>query len=59
MVRALLDGLEDTENYIDDIPVSTETWESHVCIFKELLTRLLTAGLTVRPSKCYFGYHNV
>lgn len=59
MMRTLLDGLDDIENYIDDILVATETWENHVCIVRQLLTRLLTAGLTARPSKCYFGYHSL
>ena len=43
-------------NFIDDILVHTRTWEEHLDILDGLFHSLKTAGLTVRPTKCFIGY---
>ena len=52
MMRKLLRGLRDVDNFVDDIIVHTETWEVHVRTLCNLLKRLREAKLTARPSKC-------
>ena len=50
MMRLLLDGLKDVDNFIDDILEHTETWEAHIQLLKILLQRLRDCCLTARPS---------
>ena len=57
-MKNLLYGL-DNEFYWDDILVHTRTWEEHIKVLQELFTRLLAAGMTIRPSKCLFGVNTV
>lgn len=59
MMRKMLNGLECVDSYIDDIIVHTETWEEHIKILEELFRRIKEANLTVRPTKCRFGYSKV
>ena len=40
---------------MDDTIVHTLTWQDHVIVLREVLERVLRAGLTVRPSKCLIG----
>ena len=56
MMRKLLEGLEEFENFVDDIIEHTEDWKDHLRALRELLDRLRAACLTVKPSKCMFGY---
>ena len=35
------------------------TWEEHIKVLRELFRRLLTAGMTIRPTKCLFGVNTV
>ena len=58
-MKKLLKGLRNVEFYWDDILVHTHTWEEHIVALRELLSRLLQAGMTVRPSKCIFGVCSV
>ena len=53
MMRILLAGLADVDNYIDDILVHSETWESHLSTLEQVFIRVRDASLTVKPSKCY------
>ena len=59
MMRTLLDRLENTESYIDDILIHTETWNQHILTLDKLFFRIKQAGLTVRPSKCVVGETNI
>ncbi len=59
MMRKMLSGLNCVEAYIDDIMVHTETWEEHIKVLGELFRRIKCANLTVRPTKCKFGYTKV
>ena len=58
-MKKLLKGLRNVEFYWDDILVHTRTWEEHIAALGELFSRLLQAGMTVRPSKCIFGVCSV
>ena len=59
MMRKVLNGLEDVENFVDDIIEHTREWNDHMRILRELLQKLREAGLTVKPSKCKIGYTQV
>ena len=52
MMRILLKGLENTDNFVDDIIVHTETWAMQISCLRQLFERLRAAQLTARPSKC-------
>lgn len=56
MMRKLLQGMKEIENFVDDIIEHTEEWDVHLTVLRELLDRLRKARLTVKPSKCMFGY---
>ena len=58
-MKKLLHGMDNVEFYWDDILVHTRTWEGHIKILQELCTRLLAAGMTIRPTKCLFGVNAV
>lgn len=40
--------------YLDDVIVCTDTFERHLEILKEVLRRLMQAGLTLNRDKCHF-----
>lgn len=50
--------------YLDDIIILSQSWEEHLGHLQEVLKRIKTAGLTIRPDKCglakaetqYLGY---
>ena len=58
-MKKLLNGLRNVEFYWDDILVHTRTWEERIVAIRELLSHLLQAGMTVRPSKCIFAVCSV
>ena len=58
-MKKLLHGLDNVEFYWDDILVHTCTWEEHIKALRELFSRLLAAGMTIRPTKCLFGVNTV
>lgn len=41
--------------YLDDIVIYSQTWTDHLAHVHEALDRLQKAGLTLKPSKCFFG----
>jgi len=59
MMRKLLNGMTATDNFVDDVISFTQAWKSHLEELKDLFERVRQAGLTVKPSKCYFGYPSV
>ena len=56
MMRIVLRGLSDVENFVDDILGHSESWKGHLNMLREVFMRLREAGLTVKPSKCVLGY---
>ena len=59
MVRKLLKGSQNLENYVDDVLGHTKTWEHHVQILRDFFDRVRRANLTLRPSKCKIGFGEV
>ncbi|GFS83519.1 retrovirus-related Pol polyprotein from transposon 297 [Trichonephila clavipes] len=60
LMAELLNGLEDfVVPYLDDIPIFSDTWESHIKHMETVLQRIKRAKLTIRPSKCKFAQQNV
>ena len=58
-MKKLIEDLDDVDFYWDDILVHTRTWEEHIRALRELFSRLVQAGLTIRPTKCLFGVNSV
>ena len=59
MIRKLLHGCEDAENYVDDILGHTKVWAPHLRMLRDVFSRVRDAGLTLRPSKCLIGFENI
>ncbi|XP_071503098.1 uncharacterized protein [Diadema antillarum] len=59
IMRDLLRGLSNVDNFIDDILIHTATFEEHIVTLNEVLRRLRQANLTARPTKCFIGYRSV
>lgn len=47
------------DSFVDDVLVHTGSWECHLESLHALLLRIRQAKLTVKPSKCFFGYLNI
>ena len=52
---ALVDLIDFTCVYIDDILVFSKSWEEHIMHIVLVLTALEKAGLSANPDKCYGG----
>jgi len=59
MVRKLLRGMKNVDGYVDDILVYTKTWQEHLEVLEELLKRLKQSKLTIKTTKCLFGFREV
>ena len=59
LMRILLHGMQNVENFIDDILLYTSTFDEHMEVLLELLTRLREANLTAKPSKCAIAVDRV
>ena len=59
MMQRVLEGLEQTDDFVDDVISFTDGCQSHMQELRQLFTRVRQAGLTVKPSKCYFGYDSL
>ena len=58
-MKKLLKDLANVDFYWDDILFHTRTWEEHIRALRELFSRLVQAGFTIRPTKCLFGVNSV
>ncbi|MCG7875094.1 MAG: RNase H-like domain-containing protein [Candidatus Thiodiazotropha endolucinida] len=56
LMRKLLNGMEGLDNFLDDILIFSKIWTVHLQVLSQLLSRLRSASLTARPSKCFFGF---
>ena len=59
LMRELLAGQNNVDNYVDDVLGHTVNWEEHLLVLRNLFESIRQAGLTVRPSKCFLGYNSV
>ena len=55
LVNRVVQDLDGTYAYIDDIVVTSETWEEHIYRIQSLFVRLKSFGLTVNLAKSSFG----
>lgn len=58
-MRKLLGMIPGVEILVDDLLIHSETWENHIRTLDLVLEKLRDSGLTVKPSKCEFGYAEV
>ncbi|MEO0900442.1 MAG: reverse transcriptase family protein, partial [Bacteroidota bacterium] len=59
LMRMVTKGLKDTYCYMDDILISSSTWLEHLESVEAILVRLKQHGLTVKPTKCMFGFQRL
>ena len=50
LMRKLLNGMSNIDNFVDDIIIFTFIWKQHLQVLKQLLLRLRGASLTVNLS---------
>ncbi len=59
LMQEVLRGLEEYSTpYIDDIVIFSTNWKDHLYHIDSVLARLSVHGLTVKVSKCRWGYHS-
>ena len=60
-MRKLLAPLHDKPllNFMDDLITATESFEEHIELLGEVLSRLRQTGLTARPTKCFIGFETL
>ena len=57
MMNHLLSGYKSfVDPYFDDVPVFSEDWEDHLVHLRKVFTCLKDANLSLKSSKCRFGY---
>ena len=59
MMWKVLKGLQNVDNFVDDISLFTDTFSQHVKVFDQVLDKLAGARLTAKPSKCFIGYRQL
>ena len=56
LMRIVLEELENVTFYFDNIFVFGDTFDEHLNALSNVFIRLEKHGLTVKPSKCHFGF---
>ena len=59
LMRKVLDKIPSVDNYVDDLLEHTISWEDHLAILAKTFERISQANLTIKPSKCFFGYKDL
>ena len=59
MMRKLLRGTPNVDNFVDDVLSHTAGWRDQLDSLRKLFERIRDAGLTVKPTKCFFGYTDI
>ena len=59
LMHMLLDDIENVDSYVDELLAHTKNWAVHLSVLRKLFEALRKANLTVRPSKCVFGFEKV
>ena len=47
------------DSFVDDLIAHTQGWTTHLGCLRETFERISKAGLTVKSSKCQFGFRNL
>lgn len=55
----VLGDVDNSEAYLDDVVIFTDTYDSHICVLAHVFARLQTASLTLNVTKCEFGHATV
>lgn len=50
---------EDCVVYLDDAAIASSSWDQHLKSLKTVLSRFKQAGLTIKLSKCKFGFSSI
>jgi hypothetical protein len=59
MMQKVLKGLQNVDNFVDDILIFTDMFSQHVKVLDQVLDRLAGARLTAKPSNCFIGYRRI
>lgn len=59
MRRVLGNDNEDVTNFIDNVMISSNTWEEHLAAIEDVLKKFENANMTLRPTKCHIGYREL
>ena len=59
MMRKMLDKVQHTDHYVDDILTHTDEWYKHLQELRVLFERIRAAHVTIRPKKCRIGYETI
>ena len=52
MIEEVLRGIDETEVYIDNIGVFSNSWQSHITKLDTILGKLKDKGFIINPRKC-------
>ena len=55
LMNTVIAGMKGVQAYLDDLVVSSNSWEEHLALLRQLLMRLRSAGLTVNLVKSDFA----
>lgn len=55
LMDRVLEDIQSAEAYIDNVVVTSQSWEEHLDHLQAVFTRLKEAGLTVKRTKCVFA----
>ena len=58
-LKQILSGIPGVTSCVGGILIRTSQWEEHLSVLKQVLQRLRSVGLTVKPSKCNVAYTTV
>lgn len=59
LMRKVLIGLHNVSFYFDNVLIYGKSWEEQVKAIHSVLKRLREHGLTVKPTKCRFGFMSI
>ena len=52
VMENLMRDIKDADVYLDDVGAFSKSWEHHMKLLDQILTRLVENGFTVNPLKC-------
>ena len=59
LLKMVLNGAQNLENFIDDVIGHSDGFESHLKVLRDLFSRVRAANLKIKPSKTKFCYPEV